>query len=47
MSREDDWFSRKNESEKDDILRAERDHDWDTLNEHEKSRVYEREENGN
>ena len=45
MSRYDDWFNRKNDYEKKGIERNIHHEDWNSLNEHEKSQVYDEEEN--
>lgn len=44
MDRYDDWFNRKNNHEEDRIESNTHHRDWNKLNEHEKSQVYEREE---
>ena len=43
MGRYDDWFNQKNDFEKEQIERDIHYKDWDSLNEYEKSQVYERE----
>ena len=45
MSRYNDWFNRKNDYEKGQIERNIHYEDWDSLNEHEKSQVYGKEDN--
>jgi len=43
MSRYDDWFNRRNDYEKEQIERDIHYEDWDSLNEYEKSQIYEEE----